>query len=219
LTNSKITVSYYYANQNEREYIYMIGNKKFTTTNTTAIAIIITIAIGMTVIVTTLIIPASTTVRAQQGNLTEQQQQSVEFRIQNTSMSIPAPTAKLNNQSLPHQIVVALPLRQDGKIWTGTATFTASKPIEIEVLHRYNPAVLPDAKHGEPYHAKWIDGTTPIALSTMTMFTNTPVSVTNSPISTGSFVFTGSVLLFHKTDGQPFTVTYTVDATAKSLSK
>jgi hypothetical protein len=202
-----------------RENIYMIGDKKFTTTNTTAIAIIITIAIGMTVIVTTLIIPASTTVRAQQGNLTEQQQQSVEFRIQNTSMSIPAPTAKLNNQSLPHQIVVALPLRQDGKIWTGTATFTASKPIEIEVLHRYNPAVLPDAKHGEPYHAKWIDGTTPIALSTMTMFTNTPVSVTNSPISTGSFVFTGSVLLFHKTDGQPFTVTYTVDAAAKSLSQ
>jgi hypothetical protein len=203
-----------------REKIYMIRDKKFTTTNTTAIAIIITttIAIGMIVIVTTLIIPASTTVRAQQGNLTEQQQ-SVEFRIQNTSMSIPAPTAKLNNQSMPHQIVVALPLRQDGKIWTGTATFTASKPIEIEVLHRYNPAVLPDAKHGEPYHAKWIDGTTPIALSTMTMFTNTPVSVTNSPISTGSFVFTGSVLLFHKTDGQPFTVTYTVDATAKSLSK
>lgn len=196
--------------------------KKFTTTNTTAIAIIIiiiTIAMGMTVIVTTLIIPASTTVRAQQGNLTEQQQQSVEFRIQNTSMSIPAPTAKLNNQSLPHQIVVALPLRQDGKIWTGTATFTASKPIEIEVLHRYNPAVLPDAKHGEPYHAKWIDGTTPIALSTMTMFTNTPVIVTNTPISTGSFVFTGSALLFHKTDGQPFTVTYTVDAIAKSLIK
>ena len=198
----------------------MIRDKKFTTTNTTAIAIIIiTIAIGMIILVTTLIIPASTTVRAQQGNLTEQQQQSVELRIQNTSMSVPAPTAKLNNQTLPHQIVVALPLRQDGKIWTGTATFTASKPIEIEVLHRYNPAVLPDAKHGEPYHAKWIDGTTPIALSTMTMFTNTPVSVTNSPISTGSFVFTGSVLLFHKTDGQPFTVTYTVDATAKSLSK
>jgi hypothetical protein len=201
----------------------MIRDKKFTTTNTTAIAIIIiiiiTIAIGMIVIVTTLIIPAPTTVRAQQGNSTEQQQQSVELRIQNTSMSVPAPTAKLNNQTLPHQIVVALPLRQDGKIWTGTATFTASKPIEIEVLHRYNPAVLPDTKHGEPYHAKWIDGTTPIALSTMTMFTNTPVSVTNSPISTGSFVFAGSVLLFHKTDGQPFAVTYTVDATAKSLSK
>jgi hypothetical protein len=198
----------------------MIRDRKFTTISTRNIAIIIIIIIAIGIIGTTLImsISASTTVRAQQGNPTEQQQ-SVELRIQNTSMSVPAPTAKLNNQTLPHQIVVALPLRQDGKIWTGTATFTASKPIEIEVLHRYNPTVLPDAKHGEPYHAKWIDGTTPIALSTMTMFTNTPVSITNSPISTGSFVFTGSVLLFHKTDGQPFTVTYTVDATAKSLSK
>ncbi|HYY51117.1 MAG TPA: hypothetical protein VE643_09615 [Nitrososphaeraceae archaeon] len=54
--------------------------------------------------------------------------------------------------------------------------------ISIRGLHKYNPKVLPDTKHGEPYHAKWIDGITPIALSTMTMFSNTPVSVTNSPI-------------------------------------
>jgi hypothetical protein len=53
----------------------------------------------------------------------------------------------------------------------------------------------------------------------MTMFSNTPVSVTNPPINTGSFVFIGSLLLFHKTDGQPFTVTYTIDATAKSLTR
>jgi hypothetical protein len=183
-------------------------------------ATIAIIAIG--IIITTIMmmtIPSFTTVIAQQGNSIEQQQQDTEFRVQNTTMSMPAPNANLNNQTIPHQIVIALPLRQDGKIWTGTATFTASKPIEIEVLHRYNPKVLPDTKHGEPYHAKWIDGTTPIALSTMTMFSNTPVSVTNSPISTGSFVFTGSVLLFHKTDGQPFTVTYTIDATAKSLTR
>jgi len=56
------------------------------------------------------------------------------------------------------------------------------------------------------------------ALSTMTMFSNTPVSVTNTPISTGSLVFTGSALLFHKTDGIPFTVTYTIDAVAKPLT-
>jgi hypothetical protein len=80
---------------------------------------------------------------------------------------------------MPHQIVVALPLRQDRKIWTGTATFTASKSIEIEVSHIYKPPVLPDAEHGEPCHAKWIDGATPIALSTMTIIINTPVSVTN----------------------------------------
>jgi hypothetical protein len=138
--------------------------------------------------------------------------------IQNTSMSFPAPNSAVNN-SMPHQIVVALPLRQDGKIWTGTVTFTASKPIEVEVEHKYDPKVIPDAKHGAPYNAKWIDNTTRIALSPMTMFSNTPVAVTNSPISTGSFVFAGSALLFHKTDGIPFTVTYTIDAVAKPLTQ
>jgi len=133
-------------------------------------------------------------------------------------MSEPAPNAPLNNQTLPHQIVVALPIRHDGKIWTGTVTFTASKPIEVEVEHKYNRynATI-DAKHGEPYHAKWFDGTN-IALSTMTMFTNTPVAVTNTPISTGSFTFTGSALVFHKTDGVPFTVTYTLDVVANPLT-
>jgi hypothetical protein len=138
--------------------------------------------------------------------------------IQNTSMSVPTPNSAVN-KSMPHQIVVALPLRQDGKIWTGTVTFTASKPIEVEVEHKYNPKLIPDVKHGAPYNAKWIDNTTRIALSPMTMFSNTPVAVTNSPISTGSFVFAGSALLFHKTDGIPFTVTYTIDAVAKPLTQ
>lgn len=187
---------------------------------TRATGTIVIIALGIITTMMMMMMPYFTTVRAQQGNSREQQQQQdTEFRVQNTTMSIPAPNANLNNQTMPYQIVIALPLRQDGKIWTGTATFTASKPIEIEVLHRYNPKVLPDTKHGEPYHAKWIDGTTPIALSTITMFSNTPVSITNSPISTAPFVFTDSVLLFHKTDGQPFTVTYTIDATAKSLTR
>jgi len=200
----------------------MTWNRRATIGSTSTITTfaIITTEIIATAIMTTMIMMPSlfTTVIAQLGKSTDVQQDT-EFRVQNTTMSIPAPNANINNQTMPHQIVIALPLRQDGKIWTGTATFTASKPIEIEVLHKYNPKLLPDAKHGEPYHAKWIDGVTPIALSTMTMFSNTPVSVTNSPISTGSFVFTGSVLLFHKTDGQPFTVTYTIDATAKSLTR
>jgi hypothetical protein len=139
--------------------------------------------------------------------------------VQNTSMSLPAPSALANKQNVPHQIVVALPLRNDGKIWTGTVTFTASKPIEIEVEHKYNPKVIPDTRHGAPYHGIWIDNTTSIALSTMTMFSNTPVTITNSPISTGSLAFTGSALVFHKTDGIPFTVTYTIDAVAKPLTQ
>jgi hypothetical protein len=137
--------------------------------------------------------------------------------IQNTSLSMPAPSAKINNQQIPHSIVVALPIRSDGKIWIGTATFTASKPIEIEVVHKYLPKIKPDIDHGEPSNAKWFDGS-PIALSTMTMFSNTPVIITDKPYSVGSFNFAGSALLFHKTDGQPFSVTYTLDAIAKNLT-
>jgi len=179
--------------------------------------IFVIILISATMLITSTIIPIliHSTVNAQQQ---QQGQQPIAFRIQNTSASQPASNAPLNNQTIPHQIVVALPIRQDGKIWTGTVTFTASKPIEVEVEHKYNRynATL-DAKHGEPYHAKWFDGTN-IALSTMTMFTNTPTAVTNTPISTGSFIFTGSALVFHKTDGVPFSVTYTLDVVANPLT-
>jgi hypothetical protein len=138
--------------------------------------------------------------------------------VQNTSMLVPASNARTNNRSVPHQIVGALPIIHDGKIWVGTTTFTASKPIEVEVEHKYDPKVIPDIRHGAPLNAKGIDNTTRIALSPMTIFSNTPVTITNTPISTGSFAFAGSALVFHKTDGQPFTVTYTLDATAKPLT-
>ena len=182
-----------------------------------------TATIVIIIILSSASIPISSTILMHSPLKAQQQkqqldQQPIVMRIQNTSMSEPAPNAPLNNQTLPHQIVVALPIRHDGKIWTGTVTFTASKPIEVEVEHKYNRynATI-DAKHGEPYHAKWFDGTN-IALSTMTMFTNTPVAVTNTAISTGSFTFTGSALVFHKTDGVPFTVTYTLDVVANPLT-
>ena len=110
---------------------------------------------------------------------------------QKTEMSVPASPMVTLPGKLPHQTVFALPLRNDGKISTGVVTFTASKPIEIEVLHNYDPNILPDAQHGEPYHATLPTNQT-IALSTMTMFTDTPVRVTDTPISTGSLAFTGS---------------------------
>jgi hypothetical protein len=74
-----------------------------------------------------------------------------EITIQNTSMSVPAPVRHPGQPS--HEVVFALPLRTDGNIWSGTVTFTASKPIEVEVLHNYAPTENPDSTHAEPYHA------------------------------------------------------------------
>lgn len=152
----------------------------------------------------------ASTVIASATTLTEET-----FVVQKTEMSSPASPTVTPHGKLPHQIVFALPLRNDSKIWTGTVTFTASKPIEIEVLHLYKPQSTIDAEHGEPYHAKLPNNMT-VAISTMTMFTDTPVEVTDTPISTGSLQFSGSALVFHKTSGEPFTVTYTVDAVARS---
>jgi hypothetical protein len=70
---------------------------------------------------------------------------------QETSMSEPAPVRHPGQP--PHEVVFALPLRDDEKIWSGRATFTASKPIEVEVLHNYDPRENIDQVHGEPYHA------------------------------------------------------------------
>lgn len=187
------------------------------TMSMTVFPVLIALSTGLLLLITT-ISPSN-----QQEAIAQPERQSSSLldtvTMQNTSMSVPAPNAPVNKQNIPHQIVVALPLREDGKIWTGTVTFTASKPIEIEVEHMYNPKVIPDARHGAPYNAKWIDNTTSIALSTMTMFSNTPVTVTNTPISTGSLTFAGSALVFHKTDGIPFTVTYSIDAVAKPLTQ
>ena len=140
------------------------------------------------------------------------------FVGQKTEMSNPASPTVTPHGKIPHQIVFALPLRNDSKIWTGTVTFTASKPIEIEVLHLYKPQSAIDADHGEPYHATLPNNKT-VAISTMTMFTDTPLKVTDTPISAGSLQFAGSALVFHKTSGDPFTVTYTVDAVVREPNR
>ena len=38
-------------------------------------------------------------------------------------------------------------------------------------------------------------------------------------MSSGTFEFTGSALVFHKTTGEPFTITYTIDVQAKSVNQ
>lgn len=148
-------------------------------------------------------------------NLVSSQKEDI-FIVQNTSMSIPA---SVRNPGQPlHEVVFALPLRDDGKIWSGRVTFTASKPIEVEVLHMYNPQQPIDQKHGEPYHAI-LPGNRSVAISHLRDLVDVPIEINGTGISSGSFEFEGSALVFHKTSGEPFTVTYTVNAIANTMTK
>ena len=139
-----------------------------------------------------------------------------EITIQNTSMSVPAPVRHPGQPS--HEVVFALPLRNDGKIWSGTVTFTASKPIEVEVLHTYAPLKMPDSTHGEPYHTV-LPGNKSIAITHLRNLVDVPIEINGTGMSSGTLDFVGNALVFHKTSGEPFTVTYTIDAVAKELTK
>jgi hypothetical protein len=149
-------------------------------------------------------------------NLVSSQKEEDIFIVQNTSMSIPA-SVRHPGQPL-HEVVFALPLRDDGKIWSGRVTFTASKPIEVEVLHMYNPQQPIDQQHGEPYHAV-LPGNRSVAISHLRDLVDVPIEINGTGISSGSFEFEGSALVFHKTSGEPFTVTYTVNAVANTMTK
>ena len=139
---------------------------------------------------------------------------SYTFVEQKTVMSQPAPVRHPGQPS--HEVVFALPLRDDGSIWSGMVTFTASKPIEAEILHTYAPEQKPDSLHGEPYHAI-LPGNKSIAITHLRDIIDVPIEINGTGISSGFFNFVGNALVFHKTNGEPFTVTYTIDAKVKDI--
>ena len=132
----------------------------------------------------------------------EEEQESYTVQKTETSTQDPLPGHEA------HQIVLAAPPREDGSIYSGVATFSASQPVEVVVLHGYNPSVV-NQTAGEPLTAPFGDGQ--VAISLMKQFTD-------SPINAGSLAFTGNALAFHNLEGKPFSVTYTVDAEIKEAA-
>jgi len=112
-----------------------------------------------------------------------------------------------------HQAVVVLPQRTDGQIWVGTLSWSASKPVEIRLLQNYDASVQPDQAHGKPVTAPFAQGESAISLLLQTNGAGTVPSY-----NAGSMDFAASQVAFHTLGGIPFTVTYTVDAQAKSLT-
>ena len=115
-------------------------------------------------------------------------------------------------------MVFALPLRDDGKIWSGKVPFTASKPIEVEVLHPYEPKGEVGTMHGDKSIMQYLPGNKSITISHLRDLVDVPIEINGNGISSETLEFVGSALVFHKTTGQPFTVTYSIDAVASKLT-
>ena len=126
-------------------------------------------------------------------------------------------TAISTVDSLPghemHQAVIVLPQRSDGMVWVGTLSWSSSKPVEVRLLQDYDESVTPDEAHGKPVTAPFAQGESAISLLLQTNGAGTVPSY-----NAGSMNFAASQVAFHTLGGVPFTVTYTVDAEAKSLT-
>ena len=118
-----------------------------------------------------------------------------------------------------HQAVVVLPPREDGKLWVGYISWTASKPVELRLLYDYNSSLTTDAIHGKPVTAPLAVTTEvphipigEVAISLIKPF-NAPAVV--SSFDSGSMGFVGKAVAFHTINCTRFTVTYAIDASAK----
>ncbi len=109
-----------------------------------------------------------------------------------------------------HQLILLLG-PETGKVFTGTVTFTASKPVEVVVLHEYNPDKMPGKDHGNLLIGE-IAGKK-YALSLMQF--SGDMKVTNS----STVNFTGSGLALHTLNGQKFTATATVNAIQELIQR
>ena len=100
-----------------------------------------------------------------------------------------------------HQLALILPPRDDGAIYQGTFTYTASKPVEVVILENFSNESAVDPAYGSIATAPLGEGTVAISLLTPQY---------NSPINSASLPFAGNALALHTLNGDPFAATYTV---------
>jgi hypothetical protein len=191
-----------------------------------AVAAITTVLVLALVVASATQVPIVITTNAQimtEEGATQQQEGGVaaQNQTETTSMTDTTFTAQKTATStvdtLPghqlHQAVVVLPQRTDGMIWVGTLSWSSSKPVEVRLLQNYDESVTPDEAHGKPVTAPFAEGESAISLLLQSNGAGTVPSY-----NAGSMNFAASQVAFHTLGGVPFTVTYTVDAEAKSLT-
>jgi hypothetical protein len=114
-----------------------------------------------------------------------------------------------------HQAAEILPLREDGSVYSGVLTFTASEPVEVVVynvqdLNETERAILnttddEDAEFGTLLTTQ---------LDNQTSIVSTIITPTygETPIPSASIPFAGNGLSLHTIDGTPFVASYAVSA-------
>jgi hypothetical protein len=191
--------------------------RRIVAATTTTVLVLALVAVATQVpIVTT-----NAQIMTEEGATQQQEGGAAQNQTEMTSMTDTTFTAQETAtsvvDSLPghelHQAVIVLPQRTDGMVWVGTLSWSSSKPVEVRLLQNYDESVTPDEAHGKPVTAPFAEGESAISLLLQTNGAGTVPSY-----NAGSMNFAASQVAFHTLGGVPFTVTYTVDAEAKSLT-
>jgi hypothetical protein len=154
---------------------------------------------------------AATISYAQQGGDQGGAQDGQQGRIvrQGTITSSPVPIPGLEEQ----QRATILPLRQDGSIYTGVLTFTATEPVDVVLLNTQNlneteQSILnatEDAEFGTLV-------TAPLDNQTSLVITSITPTYGDSPAPSASIPFAGNAVWLHTPGGEPFAASYAVSA-------
>jgi hypothetical protein len=114
-----------------------------------------------------------------------------------------------------HQEATILPLTEDGSVYSGVLTYTASVPVEVMILNvqtlneteRSMLNVTDEEEDGfGTLLTSQLDNQTSLALTIITP----PYG--DTPIPSASIPFTGNAIWLHTTDGTPFVANYAVSA-------
>lgn len=117
---------------------------------------------------------------------------ATQFAISKSAQSMPDPTP---GHEQYHQAVIVLPERDDGKVYAGTITYTASLPVEVVVLQPFNQTMTANAT------------ATPLIVPE----TETAITLLHEfeGARFANEVFAGKSLALHSRSPQPFIVSYT----------
>jgi hypothetical protein len=110
-----------------------------------------------------------------------------------------------------HQAAVILPPRNDSALYAGTLTFTASKPVQVAVINKYDIDNASSSQAAERF------GTLTTAQAPWnTSATVTPLMMNmdylDSPTMSKMIPIVGNLVALHTMDGEPFIANYALVA-------
>jgi plastocyanin len=142
--------------------------------------------------------------------VTQQQEEEETIILQGTVTSSQDPL--LGHEE--HQMATILPFRQDGVIYEGVLTYTATEPVEvvilnIQILNETEQQVLnateDDGEFGTLLTSQ-LDNHTSLAISYITP------EYGDTPAPSASIPFAGNTVWLHTLSGEPFAATFAVNA-------